>query len=200
MTEDIFSADEDSTPLTPDEKRGLIPSYVSTRAELNREEQNNIKKAQIWAFSGKRNILGVEDLKKLHSRMYGDVWEWAGKFSQVQNRPIGVEPYQIETELRQLIDDVKFWLENETYPLDEIAARFHHKLVWIHPFPNGNGRFSRLAADILLTSQNQEPFTWGMGDLRSTANEVRQSYIRALREADHHNIEPLLEFVRSGGH
>ena len=193
---DIFSTEDNGTPLTPDERRGLIPSYISTRAELNSEEQKNITKAELWASSRRRDILSVDALKKLHDRMYGDVWEWAGKFSQVHNRPIGVQPYQIEPELRQLLDNVKYWIENKTFSLDEIAARFHHKLVWIHPFPNGNGRHSRLATDILLRSFGEEPFTWGRGDLRSV-NEVRQSYIAALRAADHHDMAPLLAFIRS---
>ncbi len=194
---DIFNDPEDATPLTPEERRGLIPSYISTRAELNREEQNNILEAEIWAHSRHRKILSIDALKKLHRRMFGNVWEWAGTFSQVHDRNIGVQPYMIESELHRLLDDVRYCIDHETYTPDEIAVRFHHKLVWIHPFPNGNGRFSRLAADMLVTSLGRERFSWGMGDLRS-GNDIRRSYIDALRQADNHDMEALIAFVRSG--
>lgn len=196
---DIFNDPEDATPLTPEERRGLIPSYISTRAELNREEQNNILEAEIWALSRRRNVLSIDALKNLHRRMFGNVWEWAGTFSQVHDRNIGVQPYMIEPELHQLLDDVRYWIDHETYPPDEIAVRFHHKLVWIHPFPNGNGRLSRLAADMLITSLGKERFSWGLGDLR-TANEIRRSYIDALRQADGHDMKALFAFARSGDH
>lgn len=193
---DLFFTEDGGTPLSPDEKRGLIPAYISTRGELNSEEQKNITKAEVWAMTRRHDILSVDALKKLHSRMYGDVWDWAGSFSQVHDRQLGVQPYEIELQLRQLIDDVRYWIENHTFPPDEIAARFHHKLVYIHAFPNGNGRHARLATDILMRAMGQSPFTWGRGDLRS-ANELRDSYIAALRAADYHDMEPLLIFVRT---
>jgi Fic-DOC domain mobile mystery protein B len=193
---DIFNEPEDATPLSPEDKRGLIPSFISTRAELNREEQRNILEAVVWASGRTREIISVEAIQNLHKRMFNKVWEWAGEFSQVHDRTIGVQPYMIEPDLRQLTDDVKYWIEHQSYSADEISIRFHHRLVQIHPFPNGNGRCSRLAADILIQNLGGEKFSWGRGDLRS-ANDVRRTYINALRQADQHDFAALLEFVRS---
>ena len=194
---DIFDQPDDATPLSPEDKQGLIPSYISTRAELNREEQRNILEAVMWASERQRDILSVEAIQNLHKRMYGKVWEWAGEFSQVHDRPIGVQPFMVGPDLRQLIDDVKYWVEHESYSPDEIAVRFHHRLVLIHPFPNGNGRMSRQAADMLIQSLGGEKFSWGRGDLRSV-NETRRAYIEALRQADRHDLEMLIAFARSG--
>jgi Fic-DOC domain mobile mystery protein B len=194
---DMFVEPDDATPLSPEDKRGLIPSYISTRAELNREEQRNILEAVIWAGEKQRDILSVDALKNLHKRMFGKVWEWAGQFSQVHDRPIGVQPFMIEPDLRQLVDDVKYWIDHQSYSADEIAVRFHHRLVFIHPFPNGNGRMSRQAADMLIQSLGGEKLPWGRGDLRS-ANETRRAYIDALRQADQHDFTALILFARSG--
>ena len=193
---DIFDEPEDATPLSPEDKRGLIPSFISTRAELNREEQRNILEAVVWVNERTREILSIEAIQNLHKRMFSKVWEWAGEFSQVHDRTIGVQPYMIGPDLRQLTDDVKYWIEHQSYSADEISIRFHHRLVQIHPFPNGNGRCSRLAADILIQNLGGEKFSWGRGDLRS-ANDVRRAYITALRKADQHDFAALLEFVRS---
>ncbi len=193
---DIFNEPEDATPLSPEDKRGLIPSFISTRAELNREEQRNILEAVVWVNERTREILSIEAIQNLHKRMFSKVWEWAGEFSQVHDRTIGVQPYMIGPDLRQLTDDVKYWIEHQSYSADEISIRFHHRLVQIHPFPNGNGRCSRLAADILIQNLGGEKFSWGRGDLRS-ANDVRRAYITALRKADQHDFAALLEFVRS---
>ncbi len=193
---DIFNEPEDATPLSPEDKMGLIPSYISTRAELNREEQRNILEAVIWSSERTREILSIEAIQNLHKRMFNKVWEWAGEFSQVHDRSIGVQPYMIGPDLKQLIDDVKYWIKHQSYSSDEISIRFHHRLVQIHPFPNGNGRCSRLAADILIQNLGGEKFSWGRGDLRS-ANDVRRAYITALRQADQHDFTTLIQFARS---
>jgi len=183
------------TPLTDEEREDLIPSYIALRSELNEAEQANILEAQEWAFKRKRNVLNEKFLNDLHKRMYGNVWRWAGKYRRT-GKNIGVDAYRIPTELRQLIDDCTFWVENKTYEADELAARFHHKLVWVHAYPNGNGRHARLATDLLLMSLGLDPFTWGSVNLVDPS-ETRRRYIDALRDADNHNIEPLLAFVRS---
>jgi Fic-DOC domain mobile mystery protein B len=193
---DIFNEPEDATPLSPEDKKGLIPSYISTRAELNREEQRNILEAVIWSSERTREILSIEAIQNLHKRMFNKVWEWAGEFSQVHDRSIGVQPYMIGPDLKQLTDDVKYWIKHQSYSSDEISIRFHHRLVQIHPFPNGNGRCSRLAADILIQNLGGEKFSWGRGDLRS-ANDVRRAYITALRQADQHDFTALIQFSRS---
>ena len=195
MTDPLFEQDDAATPLSEEEKEGLIPSYITLRGELNEAEQANILEAEEWAFKRKRDVLNERFLNDLHKRMYGRVWRWAGEYRRT-GKNIGVDAYRIPQDLRQLLDDCRYWIENATYEPDEIAARFHHKLVWIHAYPNGNGRHARLATDLLLTVLGRPRFTWGRVNLVD-ASETRQDYVAALRAADHHDIGPLLEFVRS---
>lgn len=196
MVDTLFEADESSTPLTEEEQEGLIPTWISLRSELNAAERKGILEAERWAFNRKhKEILTETFIRNLHKRMFKDVWRWAGKFRQTA-RNIGVNSWQITSELRKLLDDTSYWIENQTYPVDEIAARFHHKLVWIHPFPNGNGRLSRIMTDILLKHLGQPRFSWGQSSLVEVS-ETRRQYVQALREADEGQIEPLLDFVRS---
>ena len=195
MTDPLVPQDDEGTELTEEEREGLIPSYITLRSELNEAEQANILEAEEWAFTRKRDVLDERFLKSLHKRMFGRVWRWAGKFRQSE-RNIGVEFYRIPVDLWQLLDDCRYWIENETYPTDEIATRFHHRLVLIHPFPNGNGRHARLATDLLLVKLGRPRFSWGSVNLVDPG-ETRQKYVAALRAADNHDIGPLLEFVRS---
>ncbi len=147
-------------------------------------------------FSKRNNtVLSSGYLNVLHNRMFGRVWKWAGKFRH-SGKNIGIDAYQIPTALKELCDDVEYWIENKTYEPDEIAARFHHRLVAIHPYPNGNGRHSRMAADLLLRSMDQESFTWGRENL-TDPSMTRTQYIDALRAADKQDYELLFEFVRS---
>lgn len=195
MTDQLFEQDDSATPLTHEERECLIPSYITLRHELNEAEQANILEAETWAFARKRNVLDEKFLKVLHKRMFGRVWRWAGEFRKTE-RNIGVDPYRIGVDLRNLLDDCRYWIEHGTYSPDEIATRFHHRLVLIHPFPNGNGRHARMATDLLLSALGQPRFSWGRVNLVN-ASETRQAYVAALRAADGHDIQPLLEFVRS---
>lgn len=184
-----------ATPI--EELEGLRLSHVTTREELNRWEYENISEAMRWLERRrqKAEILNEEFVRALHKRMLGKVWRWAGQFRRT-NKNIGVHWAQIPLELKPLLDDTKYWIEHETYSPDEIAARFHHRMVLIHPVPNGNGRHARLIADVLLVDVlRREPFTWGKTDL-NTAGNVRDAYIAALRAADNHDYNPLLDFVR----
>lgn len=195
LIDSLFDQDDAATPLTLDEMEGLIPSYITLRRELNEAEQANILEAEAWAFSRKLDVLEEKPLKGLHKRMFGRVWRWAGEF-RITERNLGVNPHLISVHLRNLLDDCCYWIDHGTYQPDEIAARFHHRLVLIHPFPNGNGRHARLATDVLLTGLGQPRFSWGRTNLIN-AGETRQAYVAALRAADGHNIGPLLGFVRS---
>lgn len=195
MTDPLLEQDDASTPLTSEEREALVPSYITLRAELNEAEQANILEAEEWAFGRKREVLDERFLKTLHKRMFGRVWRWAGEF-RLTERNIGVDPYQVAIDLRNLLDDCRYWIEHGTYESDEIAARFHHRLVSIHPFPNGNGRHARLATDLLLAKRGQPRFSWGRVNLVNSG-ETRQDYVAALRAADNHDIDPLLAFVRS---
>lgn len=195
MTDPPGEKIDGSTPLTEEELEQLIPSYITLRHELNEAEQANILEAEDWAFSRKRDALSERFLDNLHKRMLGRVWQWAGELRQ-SNKTVGVDAYRIPTELRQLLNDCHYWLDNSTYEPDEIAARFHHRLVLIHPYPNGNGRHARLATDLLLVKLGRSRFSWGRIKLVD-ASKTRDIYIAALRAADNHDIGPLLEFVRT---
>lgn len=187
------------TPIEEEEKEELRIKTISTRGELNEFEQANIEKAVEWSirrsFSYER-ILTIEFIKDVHRRMFSEVWGWAGKFRRT-DKNIGVDKYNIEQEVRILMDDSKFWIKNKVFPEDEIAIRFKHRLVKIHPFPNGNGRHSRLCADILISNGlNKKVFTWGGGNI-SDFGKTRNCYLNAIYEADRENIKPLVEFARS---
>jgi Fic-DOC domain mobile mystery protein B len=190
----LGSEDDASTPLTHEELQGIRLSYVTLRHELNDAEQANILEATERARR-RRFVLDEKNLNRLHQEMFGNVWDWAGKF-RTTNKNIGVPYHEIPQDLRALLDDCNYWLTQGTYPPDEIAARFHHRLVQIHLYPNGNGRHARLAAELLLESIGRPAFTWGSANLMG-AGEPRTRYIAALKSADAHDYAPLFAFVRS---
>ena len=193
---DIFEADDNSTPLTAEEKDGLKLKWITLRSELNEAEARNIAQAQVWLMSNKnKEFCSDTFLRELHKKMFGDVWKWAGTYRNSE-RNIGVAPFQIPIKLMQLFDDVKFWIENKTYSNREIAVRLHHKLVQIHPFPNGNGRVSRLMADLVLEKLEGSKLYWGNTNLVNVS-EIRSSYIAALRKADAGDYTDLIEFTES---
>lgn len=197
MTPDpLFDRNDDAnTPLTAEERDQLIPSYITLRHELNEAEQVNIARALRWASGRKRDVLDRAYLSELHRRMFRDVWLWAGQY-RTTARNIGVEAYRIAMDVQHAVDDAQYWVSKVTYQPDETAVRFSHRLVAIHPFPNGNGRFSRLVGDLLALQLGQPVFTWGRVNL-ITAAETRARYVEALRAADNHDIGPLLLFARS---
>jgi Fic-DOC domain mobile mystery protein B len=196
---DLFQEPEDATPLEPQEREGLLQTWITHRRDLNEAEEENILEGAAWARGRRRvpleRVLSEDFMRTLHKRMFGDVWQWAGTFRATE-RNIGVRAYRIGMELASLLSDIRYWIEHKTFPPDEIAIRFHHRLVAIHPFPNGNGRHARLAADLLIERLGGHSFTWGGGSL-ADVGELRASYVAALRAADNHDIAPLLEFARS---
>ncbi len=187
------------TPLDENEKEGLKIESITTQGELDEFEQLNIEKAVGWIFRTRlkpEKILTEKFVKELHRRMYVDVWRWAGEFRKSEKN-IGVNWARIGIELRTLIDDTKYWVNNKTFSPEEVAIRFKHRIVSIHCFPNGNGRHSRLMADIIIESiYGMEPFSWHQSNMVK-ANETRMKYIRSLKEADRGNINPLIEFAKT---
>lgn len=192
-----FNYPEGATPLDPNEVEGLIPTHITKREELDRWEQENINEALAWVEERKpKDILNERFTKLLHKKMFCNVWKWAGTFRKC-DRNIGGSWYNIPVELKQLCDDAQYWIAHQTFSEDEIAARFHHRLVSIHLFPNGNGRHARTMADILLEYVfNKPPFTWGSADLIKSG-EDRKKYIESLQAADKEDYKLLLRFVRS---
>lgn len=184
------------TPLDPDEAAQLIPRHITTQGALDEWEQANILRAVQWAArKGKLDVLTEGYCRELHRRMLDRTWRWAGRFRQ-SDKNIGCPWKEVPMRLHQLLGNTSFQLAQKVFPLDEAAARFHHQLVLVHPFPNGNGRHSRLMTDCLLKQQGGRPFTWGQQNFVA-AGELRQRYIDALRAADGGDIGLLMDFVRS---
>ncbi len=194
-----FQQTAGQTPLEEEEKEGLRIPTVATRAELDEFEQQNIEDAIQWAMQRTfkpETILTEAFVMQVHKRMYADVWAWAGEFRK-SNKNLGVDKWQIPIALRYLLDDTTLWIANKTYAADEVTLRFKHRLVSIHCFANGNGRHSRLMADIISESIFKQPiFTWGAGQSLSSS-DARTRYLAALRAADAGEIAPLLAFARS---
>jgi Fic-DOC domain mobile mystery protein B len=186
------------TPLTDDEVQGLIPS-LATQRELNEFEYRNILSARLWALNPRRlakaEVLSASYLLSLHKRMFNATWRWAGKFRTTQ-KTIGVDPHRIASDLAGLLGDSHYWLEHHVHEIDECVLRFHHRLVFIHPFSNGNGRHARMTADILALKLGRPAFPWGAhtGEPRV----IRNGYLDSLRRADQQDYAALFAFARSG--
>ena len=186
-----------ATPLDPNELGGLIPDYVTTQGELNALERDNIVEAARWALTGRhRDVLNVSFCFDLHRRMFANVWRWAGAARRTEKN-LGVAKEQILTKLKAVFDDTGHWMENKIYSPDEIGARFHHRLVSVHAFPNGNGRHARIMTEVVQLSGGERPFTWGSSDLDASGSGARADYIGALKLADENDYSWLVRFVRS---
>lgn len=196
-----FDVPPDATLLDPDETEGLLAAHVTTRRELDELEEANIQLGLEWAsrtalFARRRaDVLSESFVFELHRRMFGEVWQWAGSVRRT-NKNIGIDKSEIRPRLRDLLEDARVWRYGEIYPPDEQAVRFHHRLVAIHPFPNGNGRHARMMADLLVMQSGRPRFSWGSGRL-TTTSELRRRYIDALRAADRGDCALLLDFARS---
>jgi Fic-DOC domain mobile mystery protein B len=193
-----------ATPISLEGAAALIPN-LATQQELNEWEQQNIYEAQEWAFRPRAlqrtDPLDEIYLRKLHEKMFGRTWRWAGKYRKRDGSNIGCPFAEIYQRIPMLLGDVRYWIEHETYDIDEIAVRFHHRLVWqIHAFPNGNGRHARMIADVLVAKHGRPVFTWGpVGANLVNEGDVRDNYLKALRalDADNRDVGDLLAFARS---
>ena len=187
-----------ATPLDPDEAAGLVPSHITTQADLNAWEQANILQAVRWvARQKKRDLLTEGFVRDLHRRMFDKTWKWAGTFRQ-SNKNIGVDWTQVAVKLRNLLDNTRFQIDHKVFEPDELVVRLHHQLVWVHAFPNGNGRHARLMADVLAQQLGRPRMTWGGADVELVSmGTVRDRYLRALREADQGQWSALIAFARS---
>lgn len=196
-----FNYIKGETPLDGDELEGLLILSISNKRELDEFEQKNIEEAVLF-FKNKRGLISLDDflsekfIKDLHSRMFKNVWSWAGKFRKTEKN-IGVDPKNISVEIKKLLDDIKYWLDNEVFSVEETAIRLKHKMVLIHPFANGNGRYSRLLADLFLEKVFElDPFSWGVDDLYKDCS-ARDVYIESLKRADLGLYDKLLAFAKS---
>jgi Fic-DOC domain mobile mystery protein B len=191
----ITPQDDGQTPLDPDEAKGLKPAWIANRGDLNLAEEENIARGLVWGTRAVRRepVLRQEFLRRLHLKMFDGVWQWAGLYRDTE-RNIGVTPHAISSEIRKLMDDALAWNQYQTYTMDERAVRLHHRLTFIHPFPNGNGRCARIFADLFLLQQATPQFSWGTSLHRDAQ---RGAYLDAIRAADEKNYTPLLRFVRN---
>jgi len=189
---------EGQTPLDEDEKEGLLVTTITTRGELDEFEQLGVEKAIEWSIKRTFSLdqmLAEEFVKELHRKMFVDIWKWAGEF-RTSNKNFGVDKNQIRIELKKLLDDCGYWIGHAIYAEDDIAVRFSHRIVTIHPFVNGNGRHARLIADILVSHGLGRPhFSWGGINL-TDKGVARSAYLNALRKADENDFQPLIEFAR----
>ena len=185
-----------ATPIDPDEALGLIPKHISTQADLNAWEEMNIVEGADW-IARQKIAQGLNEglVRELHRRMFNQTWLWAGTFRK-SAKSIGIDWTQIAVVLKNLLDNTVYQIENKAMPIDEIVVRFHHQLVLIHAFPNGNGRHARLMADALIVSLGGKRFSWGGNTLIATPGAIRQNYLSALRAADKGDIAPLMQFAR----
>jgi Fic-DOC domain mobile mystery protein B len=183
-----------ATPLDPNEVAGLIPVHVTLQRQLDEYEAANILQAMTWLNARRRgDALNDVFIREVHRRMFDQTWTWAGQARQ-SDKNIGVPWYNIAPSLRGLLDDVRTQLEYSTYSHFEIAVRFHHRLVAIHVFPNGNGRHARVMADLLFQSLSGQRLEWGR-DALNVEGDTRARYLYALRAADAGDLAPLLQFV-----
>lgn len=188
-----------ATQLDPDDLRGLIPTTITNRSQLDQFESVNIGEASLWAFKTKRkpsDILNINFCLKLHKRMFNKTWDWAGQFRRTEVNIGNTPPELVSTRLHDLCADAMAWIEFGSYSEVEIAIRFHHRMVWIHPFANGNGRHSRIMADLLVRELGFPLFKWG-GISLANLSDSRRAYLDALRKADNGDFTDILTFAKS---
>lgn len=194
-----FEYIDGQTPIDEDEKEGLLIKTITTKGELDEFEQQNIEEAMQWVFGRRfkaKDVFTEKFICALHKRMYGNVWKWAGEFRKT-DKNLGIDKFQIPIAVKVLCEDALYWIENETYPTEEIAIRFKHRIVSIHCFSNGNGRHSRLMGDIIIEKLfGHEPFSWGARNLSKTGDS-RTAYLQAIKAADNGDYTPLMAFSRS---
>jgi len=199
MTADIFQTDDHNTDLSPEEQLQLIPS-LTTRAELNAAERMNINAARLWAM--RPRVLQRPDLltdtfsRELHRNMFNHIWRWAGRY-RTSERNLGWEVHRLSEGIRNAFGDTQCSMQHGTYPLTEVAVRLHHRLVAIHPWPNGNGRHARLMADLVVASRAGRELTWGASSDLAFAGQARNRYIAAIQQADAGDMAALLAFAES---
>ena len=196
MMDQLVPIGDGHTELSEEDRQGLIPTYIATRGDLFDAEQRNISIAVLRLRPpAPSRLLDDKYLRDLHRAMFRDVWTWAGSYRTTQTN-IGADPREIATAVRLLVGDARAWEEYGTYPPAELAVRFHHRLVAVHPFPNGNGRHGRIAANYLIEGLGGTPFSWG-ASLDVETDELRRAYQEALRQADAGEISDLVAFARA---
>lgn len=194
----LFKDRDGQTPLTPELQKGLRPKHIQTMGELDEYEENNIAEGLAWLDHCDEDCSNYAFWKKLHKKLFGDVWDWAGDVRKhALNNPYFHQPQQIWPAFKQLEEDLKFWMEKKDMPFREIAARFHERIQTIHPFANGNGRFGRILVEYFCKKEKEKIPTWGT-KFKDDPKARRKRYIEALNHARTNcSYDLLIEFMYS---
>jgi Fic-DOC domain mobile mystery protein B len=193
MKQIYFNDRDGQTVLSSKERGGVLLKHISNMKELDEAEQLNIQKGLLWLMEKKpKTILSERFFKQFHKQLFGEVWSWAGSF-RTSEKNIGIDYWGVPTAIHTLCEDCKVWIKHKSYPWPELIARFHHELVSIHPWPNGNGRFSRILTNYLCDLHKQPRPSWHD---HLPPEKRRDAYIDALRAADVRDFDPLIEFMK----
>jgi Fic-DOC domain mobile mystery protein B len=195
MADNLFEQPDGATPLRPEETDALRVPVVDRR-QLNEIEAENVEAGRAWALRSRKDCFTDAYLCELHKRMFGEVWKWAGSYRTFDVNIGNTPRLQIAVAVRGILDNARYWSDNATYKPSELAVRLHHGLVWIHPFVNGNGRCTRMLADVVVKRLRAAPLTWGSASLVETG-EARKAYVAALQAADRYEFAPLVAFATS---
>lgn len=194
----------DGTTLIEDDEKIGLRLLINTRGELNIAEAKGIDTATFKYLKSKRklkpnNLLKDSFAKRFHKELFGEVWDWAGKYRKVATMP-GIDWHQIPVQLNQLMQNTSTQIsflhdQSDSTKKEKLVAEFAYKLVWIHPFRNGNGRWSRAYADLLSDSLDIERFSWGSSI--ASEHERHLYMVNALGTADiSGNIEEFLAWAK----
>jgi len=194
----LFKDRDGQTPLPRELRKGLKPKNIQTIGELDEYEEENITEGLVWLAQYQGEYLTYNFWLQSHKKLFGNVWSWAGQVRDHElNNADFLLPDKIWPAFKQLEDDLKFWIKNNTYSKKEIAVHFHERLVAIHPFVNGNGRFARIMTENFCNQEGVQIPTWGISEI-NFPKKRRSDYINAIVEARHHrNFESLLDFMYS---
>ena len=189
--------EEGETPL--DDLSGALVD-IKTRQELDELEHKNNNKAYakylLMNPSKKALPMTYQSLCEIHKDMFGEVWSWAGE-KRTSEKNLGVSPVKIGSEIHRFLHELHQW-EKEGAPPSEIAAKMHHRLVAVHPFENGNGRWARLVTNLYLHKNGQPLIQWPT-DPDFVEKVFRPQYLAALKSADKGDYKPLLKLHREHG-
>jgi len=164
--------------------------------ELDELEDLNIQKGLEWLNRQKDpNYLSTEFICKLHEKLFGDVWKWAGKYRTAEVNISKYRYYDVAPQLKNLFEDAKLWIQHGKMSWEEISEEMHKRLVTIHPFTNGNGQTTRIYVEYVQKRNNQGIPRW-MASMSHSPAKRRDKYIQALRSADKGDFGPLIEFMK----
>ncbi|WP_027477803.1 Fic/DOC family protein [Curvibacter gracilis] len=141
--------------------------------------------------------LSVADIKHWHRRWLGNVYEWAGQERSV-NMGKGGFNFAAAAQIPRLLAGFEAEVLQRWTPCDHLSheglveaiAVSHVELILIHPFREGNGRLSRLLADVMAVQAGRNPLDY------SSWESHKAGYIAAIHAGVAMNYEPMKFWVR----